>query len=71
MSEPTIPVSEVERIFDAWCQDLVAHHGDKTVASVLSSPAIQSMFTGDLGQTALALAERDPEVERQDGWGKR
>lgn len=49
--KPMIEVDKVERIFDTWVDELVAHHGDRTVASVLSSPAIQAMFIGDVGQS--------------------
>ena len=48
-----IEVEKVEAIFDAWCDELVRHHGDRTVAAVLSSPAIQSAFTGDVGQSSV------------------
>lgn len=51
---PLISADEVERIFDAWCEELVRHYGDRTVAAVLSSPAIQAAFTGDIGQSATA-----------------
>lgn len=54
-SEPTQPylidVEKVEEIFLAWVDDLVAHHGGRSVREVLSSPAIQAMFTGDVGQS--------------------
>ena len=53
---PMISADKVERIFDAWCQELVRRHGDRTVAAVLSSPAVQAMFTGDVGQTATELS---------------
>lgn len=44
---------KVEEIFDYWVEALVKHHGDKTVAAVLSSPAIQAAFVGEIHQFAL------------------
>lgn len=43
--------SDVERLFDAWAADLIAHHGDRIVREVLSSPAIQAAFIGDVHQS--------------------
>lgn len=65
-----IEVDEVEKIFDAWVDELVAHHGDRTVAAVLSSPAIQAAFIGDIGQTAGALVTCDDcDATDESGWG--
>lgn len=46
-----ISVEKVEEIFNAWVEDLTRNHGDRTVADVLTSPAILSMFSGDVDQS--------------------
>lgn len=48
-----LDADKVEAIFDSWVKDLVAHHGDRAVADALTSPAILSMFIGDICQGAL------------------
>lgn len=53
MSDHVVKVEDVERIFVGWLDDLVRHHGDRQVATVLSSPAIQALFEGEVGQTLL------------------
>lgn len=45
---------QMEAIFDRWCDELVRHHGDRSVAAVLSSPAIQAAFVGEVHQFAQA-----------------
>jgi hypothetical protein len=57
MSEHLIDADTVERIFMAWLLDLVTQHGLQRVSDVLSSPAIQAAFTGEVGQSVIAYPQ--------------
>lgn len=58
MTEHLIDADKVDEIFMTWVNDLVTNHGDKTVAQALTSPAVLSMFTGDVAQSV-----NDPQDE--------
>lgn len=51
---PLLDADKVEALFDNWINMLIEHYGDEKVKNVLGSPAIQSCFTGDIGQWAVS-----------------